>query len=547
MERESMAFDVVIVGAGPAGLASACKLMQLAAEHQQEISVCVIEKGAEVGSHILSGALFEPRALDELFPDWSERGAPLNTAVSDDQFYWLTNEYNQIKMPAAFVPAPLHNQGNYIISLGELCRWLAQQAEALGVAIFPGFAAAELYFNEQQAVAGVITTDMGRDKQGQEKQGFQPGIILEAKYTIFAEGARGHLGKALIEYFKLDENKQPQHYAIGFKELWQVPAQQHQPGLVLHSTGWPLSQTGTSGGGFLYHFGENLVSVGLVIDLNYSHPYLSPFDEFQQMKHHPRFASILQGGERIAYGARVITKGGYHSLPQQSFPGGLLVGCDAGTLNGAKIKGSHTAMKSGMLAAEAIFEALTAGHAHSIPDYQARFQASWLQEELYQARNFGAAIHKFGSVLGGALATLEFNVLKKPLWSVKDHQPDHLQLKTIDQVKPLNYPKPDGQLSFDRASSVFLSTIKHEENQPCHLQLKDAQIPTSTHLSLYDEPSQRYCPAGVYEIVQKKDGPFFQINAGNCIHCKTCDIKDPSQNIQWTPPEGGSGPNYSSM
>ncbi|GAB6260409.1 electron transfer flavoprotein-ubiquinone oxidoreductase [Photobacterium sp. R1] len=547
MERESMAFDVVIVGAGPAGLTAACKLMQLANEHGRELSVCVIEKGAEVGSHIISGALFEPRALDELFPDWSERDASLGTQVKDDQVYWLTNQYNQLRMPSLLIPSPLHNEGNYIISLGELCRWLAQQAEELGVAIFPGFAAAELHLNDSGAVAGIITTDMGRDKQGAEKQGFQPGIILEAKYTIFAEGSRGHLGKQLIQRFDLDEGKQPQHFAIGFKELWQIPSKQHQSGLVVHSTGWPLSTTGTSGGGFMYHLGDNLVSVGLVADLNYSHPYLSPFDEFQQMKHHPLFAGYLEGGERISYGARAITKGGYLSLPKQSFPGGLLIGCDAGTLNGAKIKGSHTAMKSGLLAAEATFTELMSDNMHTAPDYQTLFEASWLKEELYQAKNFSAGIHRFGPLLGGALAALEFNVMKKPLWSVQDNKPDHETLKTIQQVKPLIYPKPDGKLSFDRSSSVFLSTIKHEENQPCHLRLADQNIPIETHLSLYDEPSQRYCPAGVYEVVEKAGKPVFQINAGNCIHCKTCDIKDPSQNIQWTPPEGGSGPNYRSM
>ncbi|WP_027251317.1 electron transfer flavoprotein-ubiquinone oxidoreductase [Photobacterium halotolerans] len=547
MERESMAFDVVIVGAGPAGLSAACRLMQLAKENEKELSVCVIEKGAEIGSHIISGALFEPRSLNELFPDWQSREAPLYTQVRDDKVYWFSNQYNQLCIPSMLVPSPLQNEGNFIISLGELCRWLAQQAEALGVSIFPGFAAAELFFNNSGAVAGIITTDMGRDKQGNEKPGFQPGIILEAKYTLIAEGSRGHLGKAVIDRFKLDKDKAPQHYAIGFKELWEIPAEQHQAGLVVHTSGWPLSQTRTSGGGFMYHLGDNLVSVGLVVDLNYQHPYLSPFDEFQQMKHHPVFASVLEGGERISYGARAITKGGLHALPEQSFPGGLLIGCDAGTLNSAKIKGSHTAMKSGMLAAEAVFSELAVNHAHTSPDYHSLFECSWLKEELFGARNFTSQVHRLGTLLGGAVAALEFNVLKKSLFSFRDDTPDYQTLNTTNKVKPLLYPKPDGKLSFDRTSSVFLSTVKHDENQPCHLILQDHELPIKMHLDKYAEPSQRYCPAGVYEIVENNGQKRFQINAGNCIHCKTCDIKDPSQNIIWTPPEGGSGPNYRSM
>ncbi|MGF1717786.1 electron transfer flavoprotein-ubiquinone oxidoreductase [Photobacterium chitinilyticum] len=548
MEKECMEFDVVIVGAGPAGLSAACRIMQLAQEQDQPLSVCVVEKGAEVGAHILSGAIFEHKALDELFPDWERLNAPLHTAVSEDHFCLLTNPNNYLTVPENFTPQPMLNEGNFVISLANFCRWLAQQAENAGVEIFPGFAAADILYDKQGAVAGIVTSDMGLDKSGEQKSTFEPGIALKAKYTIFAEGARGHLGKQLIANFQLDYNKQPQHYALGIKELWEVPSELHQPGLVIHGVGWPLNQSDTTGGSFLYHLEDNQVAVGLIVDLNYHNPYLSPFDEFQQMKHHPLFSRYLTGGSRIAYGARAITKGGLSSLPRQQFPGGVLVGCDAGTLNFAKIKGSHTAMKSGMLAAEAVFSEINQGFHQTIPGYERLFGESWLYKELYESRNFGAQIHKFGTLIGGALATIEHNWLKHRVsWTVADQKADHECLRPIEQCPPISYPKPDGILSFDKPSSVYLSATQHEENQPCHLKLRDPVLPITVHQSLYGEPSQRYCPAGVYEIVTNGDTPKFQINAANCVHCKTCDIKDPSQNITWVAPEGGGGPNYPNM
>lgn len=547
-QRESMSFDVVIVGAGPAGLSAACRLMQLANESEAPLSVCVVEKGAEVGSHILSGALFEHKALDELFPDWERMEAPLHTAVSDDKFCYLTNEFNHITVAEPLVPETLQNIGNFVISLGNLCRWLSKQAEALGVEIFPGFPAKEILYNSQGMVAGVITKDMGLDKQGDQKATFEPGIELHAKYTIFAEGSRGHLGKQLIEQFHLDHGKQPQHYALGLKELWEIPPEHHKPGHVIHGVGWPLSQTGTNGGSFLYHLENNQVAVGLIVDLNYHNPYLSPFDEFQQLKHHPLFSQHLAGGQRIAYGARAITKGGFSSLPRQQFPGGVLVGCDAGTLNMAKIKGSHTGMKSGMIAAEAVFHELEQGFHQTTPGYDKFFNNSWLYKELHESRNFGAEIHRFGTLIGGALASIEQKWFSKSFkWSLKDDKPDHECLEPISDHQPIEYPKPDGQLSFDKPSSVFLSGTQHEENQPCHLLLTDSSIPINLHLERFDEPSQRYCPAGVYEVIEKEGKAAFQINAANCVHCKTCDIKDPSQNITWITPEGGGGPNYPNM
>ncbi|PSW05413.1 electron transfer flavoprotein-ubiquinone oxidoreductase [Photobacterium lipolyticum] len=548
MDRECMEFDVVVVGAGPAGLATACRLAQLAKQHQLDFTICVVEKGAEVGAHILSGAIFETRALDELFPDWEGLAAPLDTPVTDDQFCYLANRFNHFNVLHALLPNTLKNAGNYVISLANLCRWLTQQAERLGVEIYPGFAASRLRYNENGAVTGIVTSDMGLDKQRQQKASFEAGIELKAKYTVFAEGSRGHLGKQLIATFQLDQGKQPQHYALGLKELWEIPPERHQPGLVIHGIGWPLNQTGTTGGSFLYHLEHNQVAVGLIVDLNYANPYLSPFDEFQRLKHHPKFSTYLKGGQRIAYGARAISKGGLSSLPKQQFAGGLLIGCDAGTLNFAKIKGSHTAMKSGMLAAEAIFDELQQGNSQTEPDYQRRFNDSWLYQELNESRNFGAQIHLFGELVGGALATLEHNLLHHRMpWTFKDKQADHRCLKPIDQYKPLIYPNPDGILSFDKPSSVYLSATHHEEDQPCHLLLADEQLPVRNHLSLYDEPSQRYCPAGVYEIVTKNGHPRLQINAANCIHCKACDIKDPSQNITWVCPEGGGGPNYPNM
>lgn len=549
MERESMEFDVVVVGAGPAGLSAAIRLMQQAKAASTELTVCVVEKGSEVGAHILSGAVFEPRALNELLPDWQQAGAPLTTAVSHDDIYLLTSEQEARAIPHFAVPKTMHNSGNYIVSMGNVCRWLATQAEQLGVEIFPGFSAHELII-EENVVKGIVTGDMGLDKHGEQKSSFVPGMELRAKYTLFAEGCRGHLGKQLIKQYQLDAGKSPQHYAIGFKEIWDIDPNKHQSGLVLHSAGWPL-QKDTSGGGYLYHADNNQVVVGLIIDLNYSNPHLSPFDEFQRYKHHPVITQYLQGGKRVCYGARAIAKGGLNSLPKMTFPGGLLLGCDAGTLNFAKIKGNHTAMKSGMLAAETVFAALQAGDSGGadLTDFANRFENSWLYDELYRSRNFGPAMHKFGSLLGGAFNMVDQNWFGGKLpFTLKDNTVDHAALLPASACAKINYAKPDGVLSFDKLSSVFLSNTNHEEEQPCHLQLVDAQIPVQVNLAIYDEPAQRYCPAGVYEIVgQDNNEPRLQINAQNCIHCKTCDIKDPSQNIRWVTPEGAGGPNYPNM
>lgn len=550
MERESMEFDVVIVGAGPAGLSTAIKLMQQASESEQELMVCVVEKGSEVGAHILSGAVLETRALDELIPDWSEKGAPISTKVTEDHIYYLKNEQSATKLPGFMTPKTMHNEGNYIVSMGNVCRWLAEQAESLGVEIFPGFAASDVLYNDDGSVAGVLTGDMGISAEGEEKDSYMPGMELRAKYTVFAEGCRGHLGKQLIEKFNLAEGKSPQHYAIGFKEIWDVPAEQHKEGLVVHSAGWPL--TDTSGGAYLYHAENNQVLVGLIVDLSYDNPHLSPFDEFQRMKHHPVFKQYLEGGSRVSYGARAIAKGGLNSLPKMAFAGGFLGGCNAGTLNFAKIKGNHAAMKSGALIAETIFEALkdeSISKEQVIANFEKRFESSWLYEELYKSRNFGPAIHKFGNFLGGAFNTMEQNIFggRFPT-TLKDETADHDCLKKASDCSEIDYPKPDGKLSFDKLSSVYLSNTNHEEDQPCHLKLADPQLPLSTNLPLYNEPAQRYCPAGVYEIVENEAGEKqFQINAQNCVHCKTCDIKDPQQNIKWTVPEGAGGPNYPNM
>ncbi|MCC2615375.1 electron transfer flavoprotein-ubiquinone oxidoreductase [Aestuariibacter halophilus] len=550
MERESMEFDVVIVGAGPAGLSTACKLMQQAKANDQELMVCVVEKGSEVGAHILSGAVFETRALDELFPDWSTLGAPVTTQVTEDHIYLLKNEQAATRLPGFSTPKTMHNKGNYIVSMGNLCRWLAEQAEQLGVEIFPGFPAAELLFNDDGSVAGVITGDMGIGADGQPKDSFMPGMELRAKYTVFAEGCRGHLGKQLIEKFALDEGKSPQHYAIGFKEIWDIDPAKHQEGLVVHTAGWPLSDA--SGGSYLYHAENNQVLVGLIVDLNYANPHLSPFDEFQRLKHHPVLKQYLEGGKRVSYGARAIAKGGFNSLPKMTFPGGILVGCDAGTLNFAKIKGNHTAMKSGILAAESLYEKLQdAEHSggEDLTGFTERFKNSWLYDELFRSRNFGPAMHKFGSFWGGAFNTLEQNFFAGNMFmTLQDNHRDHEQLGLASEHQSIDYPKPDGVLSFDKLSSVFLSNTNHEEDQPCHLRLTDADIPVNVNLTKYNEPAQRYCPAGVYEIVDGDDGnPQLQINAQNCVHCKTCDIKDPSQNITWVVPEGTGGPNYPNM
>jgi electron-transferring-flavoprotein dehydrogenase len=545
-----MEFDVVVVGAGPAGLSTACRLMQIAQKNEQELMVCVVEKGSEVGAHILSGAVFETRALDELFPDWKEKGAPLNTPVSGDHIFWLSNENKGTKIPHFMTPKTMHNEGNYIVSMGNVCRWLAEQAEHLGVEIFPGFAASEVFYNKDGSVGGVITGDMGLDEKGQAKDSFMPGMELKAKYTVFAEGCRGHLGKQLIEKYKLDENQSPQHYGLGFKEIWDIDPAKHEEGLVVHTAGWPL--TDSTGGSYLYHAENNQVLVGLILDLNYSNTHLSPFDEFQRLKHHPVFKQYLEGGKRVSYGARAIAKGGFNSLPKMCFPGGLLIGCDAGTLNFAKIKGNHTAMKSGLLAAETIMEVL--GKVDAVPSqelnaYTEKFKQSWLYDELFRSRNFGPAIHKFGTFMGGAYNTLEQNWFNGNLpFNFKDELADHTQLKTSKNSVVIEYPKPDGVLSFDKLSSVFLSNTNHEESQPCHLKLLDNSVPITINLAQYDEPAQRYCPAGVYEIIETEHGEKqLQINSQNCVHCKTCDIKDPSQNINWVVPEGAGGPNYPNM
>ena len=552
MQRESMDVDVVIVGAGPAGLATACKLLQLAQAGERELTVCVLEKGSEIGAHILSGAVFEPSALTELFPDWKERGAPLQTAVTKDEIYYLGGSESSFKFPGPLVPRTMDNHGNYIISLGNLCAWLGEQAMELGAEVFPGFAAAEILYHEDGSVKGVATGDMGVSADGEQKASFEPGFEFHAKYTIFAEGCRGHLGKELIARYRLDEHSDPQHYGIGIKEVWEIPEEKHEEGLVVHTAGYPMigdSYAGSSGG-FLYHTQGNQVSLGLIVDLGYSNPHISPFDEFQKYKQHPVIRQYLEGGKRLSYGARAIIKGGLNSLPKMTFPGGLLIGCDAGTLNAAKIKGSHTAMWSGILAAESLFDALgSEDSAAEISEYTARFKNSDLYRELHQTRNFSAGFHKFGFWLGSALAFVEQNIFfgKFP-FTVRDRTEDHAQLRLASDSPRIDYPKPDGVITFDKLSSVFLSNTNHAEDQPCHLRLADVSVPLEVNLPKYDEPAQRYCPAGVYEVVEEAEGgKRFQINSQNCVHCKTCDIKDPSQNITWVVPEGGGGPSYPGM
>ncbi len=545
-ERESMQYDVVIIGAGPAGLAAAIRLKQLSAERGTEVSVCVIEKGSAVGAHILSGAVMDPRAISELFPDWQERDAPLNAPVSEDRFLFLT-ERGSFKVPNWMLPACFRNHGNYVISLANVCRWLGQQAESLGVEIFPGFAAAEVLYEDNGAVRGVATGDMGVNRKGEKTGTYQPGIDLHARYTFFAEGCRGHLGKQLESRFGLREGADPQVYGIGLKELWEISPEKHQSGLVIHSAGWPLDRE-TYGGSFLYHFENNQVAVGFVVGLGYSNPYLDPYEEFQRFKTHPAIRGFFEGGKRIAYGARAIAAGGLQSLPRMTFPGGCLIGDNAGFLNAPRIKGSHCAIKSGMLAAEAAFDALASGRsADELTAYPEAFRKSWLFEELHRARNFKPWMSK-GLYTGTLMVGIDQIVFGgKAPWTLNHAHADHETLKEKTQVLPIQYPKPDGAITFDRLSSVFVSNTNHSEDQPCHLVLKDPSVPVNINLALYDAPEQRYCPAGVYEIVNEASGPRLQINAQNCVHCKTCDIKDPTQNINWVVPEGGGGPNYPNM
>jgi electron-transferring-flavoprotein dehydrogenase len=545
VNRESLEFDVVIVGAGPAGLSAACRLMQLANEAGKSLRVCVVEKGAEVGAHIISGAVFEPTALNELFPDWKGQGAPVTVAVEHDELHYLLSEKRSFKAPGFLMPKPMRNEGNYVISLGRLCRWLAERAEALGAEIFTGFAAADVLYDDKGAVAGVVTGDMGVARDGSKKPNYQPGVELRAPYTIFAEGCRGHLGKRLMERFELRRDVDPQHYGIGIKEIWRIDPSRHRPGWVVHTLGWPLDNE-TEGGGFVYHGEDGLVSLGLIVALNYRNPYLNPFSEMQCWKHHPVVRRFLEGGTRIGYGARAVNKGGWQSVPKLSFPGGVMAGCDAGFLNPVKIKGNHTAMKTGMLAAEAVFEALGTG---GIPDMGGRYRQSWVDQELFRGRNFGPALAKFGTLVGSAFIWIDQNVFRGKLpFTLHNRVPDHASLDRAADSRKIDYSKPDGVLSFDRLSSVYLSNTNHEEDQPCHLVLTDPAIPIERNLPLYDEPAQRYCPAAVYEIVEAPAQPArFQINAQNCVHCKVCDIKDPAQNINWVPPEGGGGPNYVNM
>ncbi|WP_269901558.1 electron transfer flavoprotein-ubiquinone oxidoreductase [Paenalcaligenes faecalis] len=546
-ERESMEYDVVIIGAGPAGLAAAIRLKQVAAEKNHDISVCVLEKGAEVGAHILSGAVMDPRALSELIPDWKEKGAPLNVPVSDDQFLFLTADKAR-STPAWMLPDCFKNDDNYVVRLGEFTQWLGEQAEALEVDLFPGFAAVEILYTDEGAVRGIVTGDMGIARDGTHKPDYQPGMELLAKYTLFAEGSRGQLGRQLIEKYKLDAGRNAQSYALGIKEMWEIDPSRSQPGLVMHTAGWPLDPD-TYGGSFLYHLDNNIVVVGLVVGLDYANPWLSPFEEFQRYKTHPTIRPTFEGAKRIAYGARTLTAGGLLALPKFVFPGGAMVGCEAGFLNASRIKGSHAAIKSGMLAAEAAFEAIQADRQHDdLTAYTHAFERSWLYEELNKARNFKQWFKK-GRSVGTLMTGIEQLVLKgKMPWSLKSTKPDHAYLQPAAMCAPIDYPKPDGVLTFDRLSSVYLSNTNHEEDEPIHLTLKDSSIPVRVNLAEYAGPESRYCPAGVYEFIKDDTGSDqLQINAQNCVHCKTCDIKDPTQNIVWVAPQGGEGPVYPGM
>ncbi|MCH2549131.1 MAG: electron transfer flavoprotein-ubiquinone oxidoreductase [Alphaproteobacteria bacterium] len=549
--RESMSYDVVIVGAGPAGLSAAIRLKQLAASSEKEIQVCVIEKGSEVGAHILSGAVVETKALDELFPDWQLNEAPLKTKVSKEKFLFLTKT-RAFSIPTAFLPPPMHNKGNFIVSLGNLCRWLAQQAEALGVEIYPGFAANEILFESDGRIKGIATSDMGVARDGTHTSNYTPGIELHASYTFFSEGCRGHLGQQLMSKFSLQADCAPQTYGIGIKELWQVSPENHHPGLVIHSAGWPLDSS-TYGGSFLYHLEDNQVAVGFVIGLDYKNPYLSPFDEFQRFKTHPAVCSTFLDGTRVAYGARALNEGGFQSMPNPVIPGGLLIGCESGTLNVPKIKGTHTAMKSGMLAAEAAYDAIISANGSKsdplLDEYVGLLEKSWVYKELYRARNFRPSF-RWGLLWGTIFAGFDQLILRGLApWTLKHHVSDHQALEEKEHHSVIDYPAPDGKITFDKLSSVYISNTNHEENQPIHLTLRNSSTPIEINLERFDAPEQRYCPAGVYEIVSDDDdsGPYLQINAQNCVHCKTCDIKDPTQNIVWVTPEGGGGPNYPNM
>jgi electron-transferring-flavoprotein dehydrogenase len=547
-ERESMPYDVVIVGAGPAGLAASIRLKQLAEAAGRELGICILEKGSEVGAHILSGAVVDPRALDELLPDWAALDSPLTVPVTRNE-HWVLTEGRKYAFPHLLMPPFMNNKGTYTLSLGNLCRWLAGQAEALGVEIFPGFAAAEILFNEDGSVKGVATGDMGVARDGTHKPDYQPGMELHGRYTFFAEGARGHLTKRLTEIFGLREQSGPQVFGLGVKELWDIPPEKHKPGRVIHTQGWPLSDAW--GGGFLYHQENNQVALGFVVALDYSNPYLSPFEEMQRWKTHPAIRAEIEGGRRVSYGARAINEGGYQSIPKLVFPGGALIGCSAGFLNVPRIKGTHTAMKSAMLAAEAVFEAITADRSSDALDaYEKNLRSSWVAKELKKVRNAQPAVAHWGGAFGTLYAGLDLWLNQWGIgvpWTLK-HKPDHTRLRRKEGAAPIDYPKPDGELTFDRLTSVFISNTNHEEDQPVHLTLKDADIPTAINLPVYAGPEQRYCPAGVYEFVESETGePRLQINAQNCVHCKTCDIKDPTQNINWVTPEGGGGPNYPNM
>ncbi|MCL6740247.1 electron transfer flavoprotein-ubiquinone oxidoreductase [Sphingomonas sp. RB56-2] len=546
-QRESMEYDVVIVGAGVAGLAAAIRLKQLAEEKGREISVCVLEKGSEVGAHILSGAVIDPRAIEELFPDWRDRDSPLTVPVTDNQ-HWVLTKSRKWALPQFLMPPLMHNHGKFTASLGNVTRWLAGQAEALGVEIFPGFAAAEVLFNEEGSVKGVATGDMGVARDGTHKPDYQPGMELHARYTFLAEGARGHLTKELTRIFDLRKESGPQVFGIGIKELWDIPADKHQPGRVIHTQGWPLDDAW--GGGFLYHQANGQVALGFVVALDYKNPYLSPFEEFQRWKTHPAISAEIEGGKRASYGARAINEGGWQAIPQLAFPGGALIGCAAGFVNVPRIKGSHTAMKSAMLAAESAFRAISADRQSDIlDDYEPAVRSSWIADELKTVRNAQPAVARWGGTIGTLFAGFDMwlNTLKiRTPWTLKLHA-DHSQIGRKEHYSPIDYPKPDGKLTFDRLGSVFISNTNHEEDQPIHLTLKDAEVPIKVNLALYDAPEQRYCPAGVYEIVEDGGSPRLQINAQNCVHCKTCDIKDPTQNINWVAPEGGGGPNYPNM